>query len=281
MDEHSRLVAIDSSSTFLDLARQKAAELAGRRVFFRTERAEPRLPFAAEVFDIVFSNLGLLEAPSPTRTLRDYTRVAKPGGRVLVTLPLAGSWQEFTDLYREVLVKHDKGEILARLDLWLATLPEAGTVESWLHAGGLEDTRVEVEEFTLLFRSAREFFFAPVVEYGPLTEWKAIAGTGQELQDVFWHIKEAIDAYFGGRAFQVTIRAGCVSGVRGAGAGAILAAAEAPEALVTGDVELVPDEGDAGDAGDRGHGEEPAVVDILAPAAELDAFRDPDGRTPR
>jgi ubiquinone/menaquinone biosynthesis C-methylase UbiE len=283
MDEQSRLVAIDSSATFLDIARHKAAELAGRRVFFRTERAEPRLPFAAEVFDIVYANLGLQDNPSPTRTLRDFTRVAKPGGRVLATLPLAGSWQEFTDLYREVLVKHDKGEILARLDQWLATLPEAATVESWLAAAGLDDARVEIEEFTLLFRSAREFFFAPVVEYGPLSDWKAIAGQGQELQDVFWHIKETIDAYFGGRAFQVTIRAGCMSGVRGEHAAAILAAAEDPDALVTGDVELVAyEDGDEDGDGDRGNeGEEPAVVDILAPgvASELDAFRDPDGST--
>src|SRR5690606_6024036 len=65
---------------------------------------------------------------------------------------------------------------------------------------------------SLLFRSSREFFFAPVVEYGPLAEWKAIAGSGQELQDTFWYIKEAIDAYFGGRAFQVTIKAGLIVG---------------------------------------------------------------------
>jgi hypothetical protein len=80
-----------------------------------------------------------------------------------------------------------------------------------LRAAGLEP-RVEIDEFSLLFRSSREFFFAPVVEYGPLTEWKAIAGTGQELQDTFWYIKEAIDAYFGSRAFQVTIKAGLLVG---------------------------------------------------------------------
>ena len=74
-------------------------------------------------------------------------------------------------------------------------------------AGGLE-----IEEFTLLFKSSREFFFAPVIEYGPLAEWKEIAGSGQEMQDVFWYIKEAIDAYFDGRPFQVTIKAGCIVG---------------------------------------------------------------------
>ena len=71
-----------------------------------------------------------------------------------------------------------------------------------------------VEEFSLLFKSSREFFFAPVIEYGPLAEWKEIAGGGQEMQDVFWYIKEAIDAYFDGRPFQVTVKAGCLIGTK-------------------------------------------------------------------
>ena len=51
-----------------------------------------------------------------------------------------------------------------------------------------------------------------MIEYGPLAEWKEIAGSGQEMQDVFWYIKEAIDAYFDGRPFQVTVKAGCLIG---------------------------------------------------------------------
>jgi hypothetical protein len=74
------------------------------------------------------------------------------------------------------------------------------------------DGAMEAEEFTLLFKSSREFFFAPVIEYGPLAEWKEIAGNGQEMQDVFWYIKEAIDAYFEGRPFTVTVKAGCLIG---------------------------------------------------------------------
>ena len=51
-----------------------------------------------------------------------------------------------------------------------------------------------------------------MIEYGPLSEWKDIAGNGQEMQDVFWYIKEAIDAYFNGRPFHVTVKAGCLIG---------------------------------------------------------------------
>ena len=46
--------------------------------------------------------------------------------------------------------------------------------------------KAECEVFTLLFKSSREFFFAPLIEYGPLADWKAIAGKGKQMQDVFW-----------------------------------------------------------------------------------------------
>jgi hypothetical protein len=128
-------------------------------------------------------------------------------------LPLEGTFEEFHDIYREVLTKHDRHETLARLDEHVARVyPAAAECEDWLRSAGLVDARVEVERFTMLFRSSREFFFAPVIEFGPLSAWKEIAGTGQEMQDIFWYIKEAIDAYFEGRAFAVTVVAGCLKG---------------------------------------------------------------------
>ncbi|HEY0191249.1 MAG TPA: methyltransferase domain-containing protein [Kofleriaceae bacterium] len=214
MTEGSRLIAIDESSAMLDVVRRKVAALgplAGRGVFFRTESAVPKLSFADEVYDLVVCNLGVHDMPSSETALRDFARVAKPGGEVRVTLPLAGTFAEFHDLYREVLVKHDKHDALDRLEHHVASYPEVERAEAWLGDAGLTG-RVEVEEFSLLFRSSRELFLAPVIEYGPLAGWKAIAGDGQEMQDVFWYIKEAIDAYFGDRPFQVKVVAGCIVG---------------------------------------------------------------------
>ena len=216
MGDGSRLIAIDASSAMLDVARRKVADLGplGKRgVFFRTESALPKLSFADEVYDLVVCNLGLGEMPSLEIALGDFARVAKVGGEVRCTLPLAGSFQEFHDLYREVLIKHDKHEALERLERHIARYPSVEHVDQCMAsanlAGGLES-----EEFSLLFKSSREFFFAPVIEYGPLAEWKEIAGGGQEMQDVFWYIKEAIDAYFDCRPFQVTVKAGCLIGRR-------------------------------------------------------------------
>lgn len=214
MHDGSRLIAIDASSAMLDVARRKVADLGplGKRgIFFRTESPVPKLSFADDVYDLVVCNLGLGEMPSLEVALRDFARVCKTGGEVRCTLPLAGTYQEFHDLFREVLIKHDKHEALDRLDRLIARYPTVDHVERCMKtaqlAGGME-----IEEFSLLFKSSREFFFAPVIEYGPLADWKEIAGGGQEMQDVFWYIKEAIDAYFSNRPFQVTVKAGCLIG---------------------------------------------------------------------
>jgi ubiquinone/menaquinone biosynthesis C-methylase UbiE len=214
MGTDGRLIAIDPVSALLDVARKKVEKLGARGVFFRTESAEPKLSFADDVYDLVISNLGLVDREDPARAIADFARVTKPGGQVRCTLPLAGTFQEFYDIYREVLTKHDKHDTLDELNAHIEEYATVDTVERWLRDAPLIDGRVEQGEFTLLFRSSREFFFAPVIEYGPLAAWKQIAGRGQEMQDVFWYIKEAIDAYFEGRAFEITIKAGCLIGTK-------------------------------------------------------------------
>jgi hypothetical protein len=118
-----------------------------------------------------------------------------------------------------VLTKHDQEDILASLERHVTRTPDVDVVLSWLETAGLQDPEVEIEEFTLLFKSSREFFFSPVIEYGPLSSWKDVAGKGQQMQDIFWQIKEAIDAYFKKRAFEVTVKAGAFRGVRGEAVG--------------------------------------------------------------
>jgi ubiquinone/menaquinone biosynthesis C-methylase UbiE len=272
LDDGSRMIAIDSSSAMLDVARRKLGELGGKRLFFRTENAFPRLSFASDVYDLVLCNLGLSEAPDVRAALADFARVTKPGGQVVCTLPLHGTWGEFYDIYREVLVKHDKHETLVRLEQHLRTYPQVSELEAWMRNAGLEDVRVDVEGFSLLFRSSREFFFAPMIEFGPLSTWKAIAGKGQELQDVFWYIKQAIDAYFGDRAFQITVKAGCARGVKtGAAASVQVAGSPPPKSAIqahdeaisvqTGEVEML----------DAGGEVEVSDADV---EEELEAFKD-------
>jgi len=212
MDEQGRIIAIDSSSPLLDEARTKAGKLSGKRIFFRSESTLPKLPFAEEVYDLVVANAGLQQLDDPEPAVRECARVTKVGGQVIATYPLAGTFGEFYDLFREVLIKGDYKDALDRLDAYLTRYPPLEQAVAWFEDAGLGDVQTEFESFTLLFKSSREFFFAPMIEYGPLSSWKNIAGKGQQMQDVFWQTKAAIDAYFQGSAFSVTVFAGCLRG---------------------------------------------------------------------
>ena len=212
--ESCRLIAIDASSAMLNEARKKIEKTGRKGIFFRTENVWPRLSFADDVYDLVICNLGLNEMPDPASVLNEFVRVTAPSGQVRCSIPLAGTFQEFYDIYREVLTKHDKHEAMDRLQRHLGTYPTYEQCQSWMDKGSLTDTKVEMERFTLLFKSAREFFFAPVIEFGPLAGWKEIVGPREDVKDTFWHIKEAIDAYYQGRAFELTVCAGALFGTK-------------------------------------------------------------------
>ena len=102
---------------------------------------------------------------------------------------------------------------MADLRAYEASLPDADTAVRWLEAAGFESVSIGVDRFDLLFKSAREFFFAPIIEMGPLPIWKQIAGgRGDEMQDVFFFVKEAIETYFAGAVFPLGLVIGCLQG---------------------------------------------------------------------
>ena len=142
-----------------------------------------------------------IRAPRPRR----WRACSRPAARAVITAPLRGTWAEFIDLFRDVLRESGKRESLAALDRHVASLPDAARVTSWLEQAGLANVGIEVERWEILFKSSREFLFAPLVELGPLSHWKRLAGGGDDMQDAFFFTKEAIDTYFKGRPFALTV----------------------------------------------------------------------------
>lgn len=208
-----RIIAIDNASPMMEIARKKAGDLSGKKIFFRTENAWEKLSFADEVYDLTYSNLAVMDLSDPYTAINELTRVTNFNGQVAFTLPVSGSWSEFFDIFRDVLTKRDKYEILSALSEYEAQrVPEPQTVLDWMKKAGLKNASCEVETFELLFKSAREFFFDPVVEYGPLKEWKEIIPDADEMKDIFVDIKDSIDTLFSGLVFSVTIKAACFTG---------------------------------------------------------------------
>jgi SAM-dependent methyltransferase len=215
-DDASQITALELPGPLAAQAQAKVAALpaAARKISIvqTSTPLHPTLVLPDSVFDICVSNLGIADADDPRRTVVELANMLKPGGELVLTLPLRGTWAEFLDIYRQVLRENGKVDSLAALDAYLTALPEGDTCARWLEEAGLTDVEVVVDRWELLFKSAREFFFAPVIYLGPLSRWKHIAGRGDEMQDIFFFAKEAIDAYFTGGIFSVTIVGAAVKG---------------------------------------------------------------------
>ena len=190
------------------------AEYLGRRIFFRAHNLEGKMPFAENGFDHVIANLTLADLASPGTLVSELVRVTKPGGELRLATPLAGTWREFLDVYSDVLVRLRRQESAEALAAYAKSYAEPEALAKQLEAAGMEKVAVETTHWELVFRTGREFFYAPVIEQGPLARWKSMAGKGAEMQDIFLAVKEAIDTYFGGSAFSVSVVAGIFSGTK-------------------------------------------------------------------
>ena len=212
-DPESRVIVVEATPALVERARAGFdAESAGKRLFFRPHQLDGKLPFAENGFDLVLANVALPELASPAALLADLVRVTKAGGELRLATPLAGTWHEFLDVYSDVLVRLRKQEIADALAAYRATFSEPEALATQLEAAGLAQVSVETIHWELMFRTGREFFYAPVIELGPLPRWKALAGKGAEMQDTFLAVKEAIDTYYAGGAFAVSVYAGMFSG---------------------------------------------------------------------
>jgi ubiquinone/menaquinone biosynthesis C-methylase UbiE len=216
-DLATRITAFDAEPAMLALARAKVEGDARARGRVSLELGAPGSLVVPEGgFDIVVSNLALSEAHDRAAGLAHAARALAPGGTLAITAALRGTWTEFLDIYADVLRENDKRDSLAALEAYVASMPDGDTAARWLEATGLGDVTITIERWEILFKSAREFFFAPVIELGPLSRWKQIAGRGDEMQDIFFFTKEAIDTYFKHTPFAVTIVGAAITGGKAA-----------------------------------------------------------------
>jgi ubiquinone/menaquinone biosynthesis C-methylase UbiE len=217
LDESSRVVALGRDPWLMQVSKTRVRPEWKRRVYFKAGDMDDVPGMANATYDLAIANLVLGEQVVDWKAaLAELMRVTKPGGQVLATLPMHGTWEEVEDLFEELLRDEDMRREVVTLQKLRRRRPKPSQLVAGLRelapALGLgeDDIVVEHERFELLFRSGREFLFAPVIEHGPLRLWKAIIGRAEKPQALFWRFKEAIDTYYAGHVLAVSVVAGLI-----------------------------------------------------------------------
>ncbi len=213
LDESSRVVALGRDPWLMQVSKTRVRPEWKRRVYFKAGDMDDVPAMAEDTYDLAIANLVLGEQVVDWQAaLTELIRVTKPGGQVLATLPMYGTWTEVEDLFEELLRDEDMRREVVTLQKLRRRRPKPTQLVTGLGELGIaeDDVVLEHERFELLFRSGREFLFAPVIEHGPLRLWKAIIGRAEKPQALFWRFKEAIDTYYAGHVLAVTVVAGLI-----------------------------------------------------------------------
>lgn len=143
-----------SQVTALDLSYEMLAEGArrGHDAITWVNGDAQQLPFPDERFDAVTISFGLRNVPDPQLALREFGRVTRPGGRLVVCEFANPLWGPFRHVYRRYLVgllpqvakvvsssptayRYLADSILA----W----PDRRTIAGWIEAAGYREVQVK------------------------------------------------------------------------------------------------------------------------------------------
>lgn len=207
LGESGRVIAIDRDPALVDLARRRALDDAGRRIFFKIEPLET-MSFGDDVFDLVIGNLVMGAIDDESAALAEMRRVTTPGGRLLLTRPLAGTFEEVLDMFREVSVRRDHAMLTRRLDQLALRQPTASAWRAQLAAAGFTELDVQVEEVRLPFRNARELFSDPMLRLVALPEWRWLCGMEPGDESMLEEAERALSTYHAGGPLSLTVQVG-------------------------------------------------------------------------
>ncbi len=187
---------------------QRAAEKAEvygiKNIIFATGHAE-KLPYAKSTFDTVVSNNGINNVTSIPQVLSEVARVLKPGGQFVFTMNTERSFEEFYEVYRQVLTEfrlemyHEK----ITEHIYMKRRPEPEMV-SMVEDAGLRIVDIGRNSFQYRFADGNALFDHFFIRIGFLGPWKSILPV-EHRDKVFARIGELLNQKAEGNGLVFTV----------------------------------------------------------------------------
>jgi len=155
------------------------------------------LPFENEYFDLIVSNNGINNVTDLVVSLRECSRVSRPGAQFVLTLNMEDTMMEFYHVYRTVLITSGRKEKVSLLEkqIYSKRKPLIETTAALVDAG-FEILSVDHDLFSLRFLDANSFFNHSLIKYWFLEGWKGILD-GDDVYEVFDQIGVELDRVAG------------------------------------------------------------------------------------
>jgi SAM-dependent methyltransferase len=161
--------------------------------------------------DAVLADASLVPSGDLPRLLSEAVRVSKPGGKVAVLLPAAGSFGEIFSLLWEVLVNEDLGEHGAAAEEMVLALPTLSRAEEIAALAGLQNIETHTANEVFEFDNGGEFIGSPLVSDFLLPDWLDSLDE-KEKERVMEKLAQLIDAEDGTLTFRFSVKVTLMTG---------------------------------------------------------------------
>lgn len=210
LEGKGRIIALEPSHDMLDVALQNGQEpFRKKKIFFQNHDLQQKFRFADDVFDLVYSNLGLYHRPTSNALLADVLRVLQPGHRALFTFPLRGSFTDFFSPITSYLEDCQEQKLVEQIERDEHLYPSPEEALYRFRAVGFDEVEIKIRRFKMFFADGHSLIHSPFIRYNFLEEW-AFFLHRYPLGQLIPRWIELFDILRQEQPIELTIEAGCL-----------------------------------------------------------------------
>lgn len=156
------------------------------------EGSADNIPFADSSIDLIVSNLGINNFEQPDKVFAECFRVLKTGGRLALTTNLNGHWQEFYDVFADILVQTGNAKLLSNLTSHQEHRGNVKSISQQFSNAGFSLIVRHTDEFKMNFLDGTAFLNHNFIKLGWLASWKALI-PDNKIRDFFPILEENLN----------------------------------------------------------------------------------------
>ena len=201
----ARIHGFDPSPYAIELASVKAASAFDVVAEYVCAASFPS-PLPEGVFSHALLLHPLATPPQREALYGEVSRLLRPGGQLVFTLPVRGSFLEVFDLMREYGLKVESTDVEALIAESIELRPTPETLATELEDAGFTDVDVDLRPTSLRFKSARDFFESPA------TRLLILPALHMPLEGTaLTYVKDAIAKYWSDTDFDLSLNVACAT----------------------------------------------------------------------
>ncbi len=207
MGKKSAVSATAENEDMLRIARDKA-------IAIKSDVDFSDIRFEDDSFDAVLADASLVPSGELLELITEAVRVSKPGGKVAVFLPAAGSFGEIFSLLWEVLFNEDLGQHGTAAEEMVLALPTVSRAEEIAGSAGLTNLKTHIATEVFEYENGAEFIGSPLVADFLLPNWMDSLDE-KEKERVIEKLAQLIDIEDGPLTFRFSVMVALVTGENG------------------------------------------------------------------